>query len=217
MMDGIGHNSGYDADVDYSADVDDAALDVVPTDAKLARVRDLAKLQVEREREVADLEAKLAIATTKLDEVRKRDLPMLLRDLGIKKLPLANGASIDTKKKTVVGVIKENEDAFFDWMSKHGFNSLIKRVLKVEFGRGEAKRAGMLWAVICRHYKDFIHTDAEAIHASTLNAWGRELQESNAAALAAGGKVIEPPDYVKFTDLLESVIVIPKGKVVEWT
>ena len=61
-----------------------------------------------------------------------------------------------------------------------------------------------------------IFTDDESIHAGTLNAWVRETQTKNEEALRDGGKPLEFPEYLTLTDLLETTIVIPKGKQVEW-
>ena len=116
----IGHNSGdYTVDVDrvedYSVDVDadsTALFDAGTVAAKAARVPALAKLQVEREREVSRLEGELAMAKKNLHEVANRDLPLLLQDLGVALLPLANGAKVQLKKKTVASLKKEDRSTF---------------------------------------------------------------------------------------------------------
>lgn len=207
----VGHNSGeFDSSLLQS-------LDEIPTDQKLARVRDLAKLQRQREKIVANFEVMLAGAKRELAEVANRDLPVLLTDLNIKKLPLANGATIEVKTNLVANVKKEDRTAFYDWMHKHGFGSLVKREVTVEFGRGDFKKAGKLLGYIHRWYKDFRHADDESIHGGTLKAWARELKEKNDAALTSGGKILEFPETLTVTELLESVITEPKDKKIDWS
>ena len=215
---GPGHNSATAAS-DYSGDVDASALDDVPTDDKIARVRDLAKLQVLREAVVTRLETELKTDKERLAEVANRDLPNLLIELNVKKYPLANGASITLQKKVVASVLEENRPAFYDWMwKKADAGPLVKRTIAVESTRGDAKKLGKLLAVINRWYKDFIVTDKESIHHSTLSAWAKELLEKNLEAMRTGvGKVLEPPEILKITELNESKIVLPKDKTVDWS
>lgn len=209
---GLGHNSG-----DYDDDVDVSALSELPTDEKLTRLRDLAKLQVQREKRVDDLEAALKIAQAKLAEVANRDLPALLSDLGFKKVPLINGAVVELKTKVVGSVKEADRQEFFTWLHKIGSGSIVKRKVSAEFPRGASKKAGLLLGYLKRWYKDYIVTDAESVHAGTLNAWVREFEEKNTEALRAGGKVVERPDFLTVTELKESVVTLPKGKEVDWS
>ena len=224
------HNDEEDLTVsndedDYSADLppsighnslDTAALDDIPDDAKLGRVRLLAKLQIEREEDVKEAEKFLKIAKERLSMVADRELPNLLSDLGLKKIPLTNGATVVLKTKQVAYVKVENQQDFYTWMNKHGFGSLIKRKVTTEFPRGASDKAGKLLGYLKRWYKDFIVTDSESIHGGTLNAWASEFTENNLKSLSNGGKEIVPPDYVKISEVKSSFVVLPKGKTVEW-
>ena len=211
----IGDNSG---DLDYSADLDDAnpLSDAASVAAKTARVAVLAKLQVAREATVERLAAELKTATTLLENVSKRELPRLLADLNVGLLPLANGAKVQLKKKVVASVRKEDRSVFIKWLVKQGYASLPKRKITVEFGMGAFKKAAMLLGVLKRHYKDFVVIDDESIHPGTLSAWARERQEANNEALRDGGKILTFPECLTITDLLESEIILPKGKVTSW-
>lgn len=197
-------DSTYDAD-----DIDQ--LDEIPTDDKLTRVRDLAKLQVQRERNVAILARDLKEAERLLAEVAEHTLPNLLSDLGIKMIPLTNGAKVVLKVKVVASVLAADRQTFYDWMHKHNFGSLVKRGIEVEFPRGDAKKAGKLLGYLNRWYKDYRVSDAESIHTGTMNAWARELQEKNLAAMSDGGKILEFPDVCKVTELKSSQVILPKG------
>ena len=211
---GVGDNSG---DMDYGDDAGLGADDNVhEVSAKTARVAVLAKLQVEREKVVADHTGQLKTATTLLEDVSKRELPRLLVDLNVAKLPLANGATVTLAKKTVGGLKEEDRSTFIPWIVKKGFGALPKRKVTVEFPMGAFRKAGLLLGYLKRHYKEMIVTDAESIHGGTLNAWVNEMTEKNAEALRSGGKIFEFPEYLTITDLLESKIVVPKGKQVEW-
>ncbi len=209
---GVGDNSS-----EYGEDAGLGTEESVATvAAKTARVAELAKEQFIREVVVASLESQLKNAVIRLEDVSKRELPLLLQDLNVAKLPLANGAEVKLKKKVVASVLKEHEPEFIAWLVKKGFGALPKRKVTVEFPMGSFKKAGQLLGYLKRWYKEFIFTDNESVHASTLNAWAKEVTEKNHAALASGGKLLELPEILKLTDLLESQIVIPKGKQVEW-
>ena len=209
---GIGDNSdeyGDDAGLGATEDVETVV-------AKTARIAVLAKQQVELERDVANCEAELAKANKALFAVANRDLPLLMIDLNVAKIPLANGATVALSKKTVGSVKKEDREEFIAWLVKKGFGALPKRKIVVEFPMGAFRKAGLLLGYLRRHYKEMIFTDDESIHAGTLNAWVRETQTKNEEALRDGGKPLEFPEYLTLTDLLETTIVIPKGKQVEW-
>lgn len=209
---GIGHNSG-----DYADYVDTTSLDAVSADDKLAMVRTLAKLQVERQQAVTRAEAALKTAQIALASVAERQLPALLLELGVKAIPLTNGAKVELKTKIVASVKEEDRDPFFTWMHKHGYGTLVKRKVTTEFPRGDSAKARKLLGYLKRWYKDFVVVDNESIHAGTLNAWARELSEKNNAALTDGGKIVEFPEICKVTELRETVISLPKGKEVKWS
>ena len=117
---GIGDNSdeyGDDAGLGATEDVETVV-------AKTARVAVLAKQQVELERDVANCEAELAKANKALFAVANRDLPLLMIDLNVAKIPLANGAVVALSKKTVGSVKKEDREEFIAWLVLRSFNLL---------------------------------------------------------------------------------------------
>lgn len=207
---GIGHNSeGYGDDVE-------TLLDEVPSDAKLAKIRVLAKLQIERERELVTAENAVKAAERSLAEVRDVALPNAMLDLGIEKIPLTNGAKVELKTKTVAYVKVENQPSFFQWMHKKGYGSLPKRKIVAEFPMGEFKKAGKLLGYL-KKFVGITFTDNQSIHAGTLNAWAKETQQKNLDALANGTKIVEIPDTCKITDLRYTVVALPKNKEVDWS
>lgn len=209
---GIGDNSG-----DYG-DADTNLLDEMPTDWNLSRVRDLAKLQVQREAEVDLAKRDLKIAEANLSEVADFELPKLLLELGMKKIPLVNGATVALKTKTVAYVKVEDQQAFYAWLNENGFGSLVKRKVTTEFPRGYGQEADALLSYLGEHFSKQVVTDAESIHPGTLNAWAREMTEKNLDAMRVGGKVVDLPPMIKVTELKESAIVLPKSAShVDWS
>ena len=204
----LGHNSAS-----YAEDLDPGdALSEIPTDDKLARLRDLAKDQLQHEREITRLEMLLAAEKTKLAGIAEKELPALMNELKFKVIPLTNGGKLTLKSKTVAYIKVENQQLFYEWMNKHGYGTLVKREVSTTFPRGDSTKAAKLLGYLKRWYKDFPVQDKESIHGTTLNAWARELQEQNDKAIETGiGKIVEPPPELKITQLETTVITLPKG------
>lgn len=199
-----------DASLDsYGADVDDEPV-LGPTDGQLQRVSELANLQVRQEAAVVDLERELKDAQERLRQTSERDLPNLMEDIGLLEYKLTSGAKISIKTKIVGSITAENRPVAFEWLHKHGYGPIVKRDVEVQFGRGDAKKAGKLLGYLTRWYKDFKITDKEAVHGGTLNAWAREIVERNKAALTTGGKIVDLPDSIKITELRASVVSLPQ-------
>lgn len=195
-------------------DADDDTTDGLvtgPTDGQLQRVTELAKLQLQCEREVIAAEKQLKTAQEALKQVAERDLPRLMDEAGILEYRLTDGVKVSIKTKVVGAILAENRPAAFAWLHKHGFGPIVKRDVEVQFGRGDAKKAGSLLGYLRRWYKDFKVSDKEGVHGGTLNAWARELTERNAAALRDGGKLLELPDEITITELRASTISLPEG------
>ncbi len=192
----------------YATDVEE--LVTGPTDGQLQRVSELAALQVRQEATVAALEQELADAKDALKQTAERDLPNLMDDIGLAEYKLTTGAKVSIKTKIVGAILEENRPAAFEWLHRHGFGPIVKRNVEVQFGRGDAMKAGRLLGYLTRWYKDFKISDKEAVHGNTLNAWAREITERNTAALQDGGKVIAVPDAIKITELRASLVTLPK-------
>ena len=186
------------------------ALDDIPTTASLDDVGELVRTMLSLQASVADLTERLTAETKKLVGVTQHDLPNLFDQLNLKNFTLNDGTSIGIMDKTVASILVTDRQSTFEWMHKHGFGSLVKREVAVLFGRGDAKKAGKLRGYLTRWYKDFVVEDKENIHSSTLNAWARELEETNVKALESGGKVVDFPETIKVVHLREAVVSIPK-------
>ncbi len=182
-----------------------------PSNDQLQQVAELARRQLRCEREVKAAEIALKAAQDDLKQIAERDLPRLMDEAGILEYRLTAGVKVAIKTKVVGAILADNRQAAFAWLHKHGFGPIVKRDVEVQFGRGDAKKAGNLLGYLHRWYKDFKVSDKEGVHGGTLNAWARELTERNAAALRDGGKLLELPDEISITELRASVISLPEG------
>lgn len=145
------------------------------TDEELQIVSGLSLKQVELEDQVAKLEEELKEAKKQLAFVSQVELPNALAEIGLTSLTLTNGAKIETKEKYYASIPAEKKREAFDWLQEHNYDSIIKNVVKCEFGKGEndsAKEAMReLVSLGLRPVND------QSVHPMTLKSFVKDLFE----------------------------------------
>ena len=111
------------------------------TDTELQLVSTLCKRQVDQEALVASLEAQLKAAKEQLNYICQVELPNAMAELGVELIKLEDGSKIEVKQKYYASIPVENKDKAFAWLTSHNYESIIKNVVKCEFGKGENERA----------------------------------------------------------------------------
>ena len=145
------------------------------TDDELQIVSTLSHKQLELEDEVTRLEELLKDTKKQLDFVRQVELPNALAEIGLSSITLTNGAKIEVKQKYYASIPVESRAEAFAWLQDHSYDSIIKNVVKCEFGKGEndsAKEAMReLISLGLRPVND------KSVHPMTLKSFIKDLLE----------------------------------------
>lgn len=143
-----------------------------PTDS-LARIVALAKVLRQRQSEVEQLKSDLDDAKEQLRKVEQEDLPELMRELGLELVKLEDGSIVEVSEEVQCAITEANRPQAHAWLTRHGFDGLIKTEVSVSYGRGERAQALELAEKIGGTLK-------EAVHPATLKSFVKEQRAAGA-------------------------------------
>lgn len=146
----------------------------------LERITQLAQLLVEQEGTVAELEKQLSKAKLAALQTKRTDLPELMREFGLLDFRLTSGERIEIKEDIECRITDDTREEAHRWLIDHGFGSLIKTAVTIEFSRGDVEQAEDLARKLIED--DLPAFVAEVIHPATLKAFINEQ-------IAAGNSV----------------------------
>ncbi|AAT69486.1 gp10 [Alphaproteobacteria phage PhiJL001] len=95
----------------------------------------------EAEKEVAALEAKLKEAKERLRKYSEETIPNTLEDMGLEEVTVTGGLKVKIRTSVHASPKKENREAVYDWLEKHGHGGLIKRHAIFTVGRDNERQA----------------------------------------------------------------------------
>lgn len=137
--------------------------------------------------EALKLEERLKVGAALMKELSEQlrlivenDLPQAMDALELEEFKLSNGRKITIAESFHPNISGAHQEEAFQWLRDHGHDGIIKREVKVEFGKGEDKIANYLLRNL-RRYKSLSENsikDRENVHAQTLKAFVREMIES---------------------------------------
>lgn len=157
----------------------DAQESAAPTDEALRRVAVLAERQVSLEKQCEDLKKELEEKSSLLTQVRTRDLPDLMQELGLSGFKLRDGSEIKIKFEYAAHIKNELRDRAHAWLRENNFGDIIKNNLTISLGKGEDEKASQI-EQLC-HEIDASYERKEQVHPMTLKAFVTEQLNSNTA------------------------------------
>lgn len=156
---------------------DYAAFTARPTDELFAKLANLVSDQIAAERAVEHAEAALTTAQERLRRVSEVELPEFMENtMGLSETTTRDGVKVKIKEVVRAGITKERAAKALNWLRANGAGALIKRVVSVQFTKGQDANADELTKVI--HAAGFEPEDGAGVHAQTLGAWVREKLEA---------------------------------------
>jgi Asp-tRNA(Asn)/Glu-tRNA(Gln) amidotransferase C subunit len=146
----------------------------MPSNAEVTEIAALARLQLDRQQKVEQLEQELKDWQASLRQVQEVDLPNAMQQAGVSEIKLPTGEKITIKDDVYASIPKdERYDQAMGWLRDHGFGDVIKNEVKVAFGKGEEDQAVALMKELnINGWKNY--TNAVTVHSSTLKALIRE-------------------------------------------
>lgn len=169
------------------------------TDEELSIVSTLSHKQLEQELLVAKLEEELKDAKKQLDFIRQVELPNALAEIGLSSVILTNGAKIEVKQKYYASIPAEFKQQAFDWLEQHNYDSIIKNVVKCEFGKGENDSAQEAMRELVS--LGLRPQNEKSVHPMTLKSFVKDLFERGEEF---------PLDIFGAGTVAESKVVLPK-------
>lgn len=164
-------------------------IDVEPAPVEdPGRVFALAARYLEVEAAAEEARARLTALTGELRALAEVDLPQAMAAAGVEDFRLTDGRRVSvgtiyvasvpsgkgTKDPAERAALLARRDAWLAWLREHGHDDIVKRLVSVQFGRGEGNAAGDLAGYAREHYPKNKVTDEEGVHSGTLRAFVRE-------------------------------------------
>lgn len=169
------------------------------TDKELTVVSDLCHKQLLLEQAVNLAEETLKKLKADLDQVRYVDLPNALAETGLDLIGLPSGERIEVKQKYYASIPVDRKQEAFQWLENHDAASIIKNVVKTEFGKGENELAKQAMQALAE--LGFRATQDMSVHPMTLKSFIKDLYERG---------IEFPADLFGATTVNEAVIKLPK-------
>jgi len=139
--------------VEFEYDEEDCAPSATKDD--LQRLRDLADKQIAAQEAVDLAKGRLASCEKALRDIEEREIPDLMREVGITEFQLSDGMKISLEDKLFASVSAENKAAAYAWFEANGYERLVKRTYQIPFGRDEAEECAKIEAVLAEMEFDF--------------------------------------------------------------
>lgn len=143
------------------------------SNSELAEISSLVSTILDVEGEVESMELALKERKEKLAQLKERELPDLMNQIGLSSFKTADGKKVSVKKDYKNTIINEQEA--FKWLEETGNSSLIKTEIKLNFGKGE--RESCLEAKKLLMDNNLSFNEKEGVNTMTLNAFTREQLE----------------------------------------
>lgn len=142
----------------------------------LKKISLLASKQMQLEDLIESSEAELKDLRRQLEEISSQQLPDALAAVGMEEFKLVNGGKVKVKPFYSASIKEEDRPKALEWLRKHGFASLIRHSIDVDFAPGEDAKALKLRQALEKGKNHF--TEGETVHAQTLKAFIREQVEN---------------------------------------
>ena len=155
----------------YDLDDDDVPA---PTDKQIKTISTLMLEQMKLEDRIITGQQLLKDLSAELDEISTKTLPSALAVAGSAGFTTKKGAKVKVTREYYPSIGPKNQVECFAWLRKHNHASLIKRLVSVEFGRGEDRTADAWSKAAAKRYPKHKRVDKQAVHAGTLKAFAKE-------------------------------------------
>jgi hypothetical protein len=123
--------------------------------------------------DVIAAEEVLKAAQVRARAIEEYELPELMREAGQEKLRTADGFEVELTETLRASIPPANLPIALRWLIEHGQASIIKRDIRLQFGKSEDEKADRALHTILD--AGFMPQDKQTVHPQTLAAVIREL------------------------------------------
>lgn len=146
------------------------------TDQQLKELSALAQQQLATEQRIAELEETLEKQKENLNRLSMNLIPEAMMAIGMQSFKLNDGTVVKVEKFYSGKIPDDKQNEAFAWLRQTKNDSLIKREVKLMFGKGEDADAQT--AVHALKDLGFEPQDKQSVHPMTLKSFIREQFES---------------------------------------
>lgn len=148
--------------------------------ATLERLTELANEAKRLEAEINAATVALAEKQAEHDRIVRGHIPDVMEELGMEEFKLVDGSKVKVKTDIKCGLSEERKPAGFAWLRETSNDGIIKTLVSLQFGKGEAAQAEE--AVAALQEAGFDNASAEdSVHPSTLKSFVKECLENGVA------------------------------------
>jgi hypothetical protein len=158
--------------------MEEATEKEVPRNEKLKELAALIDKMQKHELEMQRLSKLLAAETEKYNKINTLMIPDLFEELGLKKISLSNGRTVEIKSSYVGSITEDRKPQCFEWLENKGYDSIIKHDVISKFKKGETAEHDNLVKVLMDLGVTF--EDKKYVHPQTLKSFIKEQLESGA-------------------------------------
>jgi len=158
--------------------MEEATEKEVPRSEKLKELSVLIDKMQKHELEMQRLSKLLADETEKYNKINNVMIPDLFEELGLKKISLSNGRTVEIKSSYVGSITEDRKSQCFEWLENKGYDSIIKHDVISKFKKGETTEHDNLVKVLIDLGVTF--EDKKYVHPQTLKSFIKEQIESGA-------------------------------------
>ena len=158
--------------------MEEATEKEVPRNEKLKELAVLIDKMQKHELEMQRLSKLLAAETEKYNKINNVMIPDLFEELGLKKISLSNGRTVEIKSSYVGSITEDRKPQCFEWLENKGYDAIIKHDVISKFKKGETTEHDNLVKVLIDLGVTF--EDKKYVHPQTLKSFIKEQLESGA-------------------------------------
>ena len=160
------------AEVDYGQYEADAAGAVEDTNILSRITLKVRDLRTAKE-DVKAAEEALKACQQRVRLIEETELPELMREAGQEKLRTADGFDVELTETLRASIPEANFHQALSWLIEHGQAAIIKRDIRLQFGKGEDEKADAALSLILN--EGYMPTDKQSVHPQTLASVIREM------------------------------------------
>ncbi|HEX8552786.1 MAG TPA: hypothetical protein VF681_14660 [Abditibacteriaceae bacterium] len=176
------------------------AEEVAPEGDRLERLNVMKGQLLDAQFEIASIEAKLEAAMKNERKLREELIPNLMKEVNMRQIVLQDGVTLKVEDDFKCGISEAHKPLAFKWLRDSSLGGVIKRMVGVQFGKGDDEEAARLRKEL--EGLGFPVEDSEEVHHSTLKATLKVEREA--------GKPI-PADLFGVFDFQTTKLEFPRG------
>lgn len=176
----------------YEAD----ATSAIASDNILSRITSKVRELRDARADVVLAEEALKAAQAAVRLIEETDLPELMKEAGQEKLRTSDGYDVELVETLRASIPPANLAQALAWLVQNGQASIIKRDIRLQFGKDEDKKADAALSLILN--SGYAPQDKQTVHPQTLAAVIREMMAAGVdVPLPLLGAHVQPGVKVK--------------------